>query len=1007
MLNGKLHIVKSLHLWCFTCALLFAQFGYSQTNVDTTSTDTTRATNIQPSVIKKKKKLSFNGFSKKVEAKFKHEEVIIEQGEVASNVLKIQNTSDKKATFYIQMAYPDGWRSLSLVGRPMELEPNDSIFVPCTVIPRGIINGNTKFFIQAIVFDDKGFQQGNAKYFVSTKKKVSWELNVEPKSNIYFKNDEETVAFSYNIYNSGNFDQEILASYKGFRNDIQILDTLNNPVVKSTKQVTLAPHQDTTFSYRVKHLQAKRNYKKIDADNHKPNHNNETKKFSLMVRTEESKSSTTSLRYKKNKRVNFIRLPNNLKLNGTGGNELPITAEANINNLFREFTTMNLNLRGIKYFSRDKKIVYSANALYSTNYLNSRFLENGQAYLGYFFKKGNVQLGSIGAGYPGLIGAGRGIKGEYRILPKHTLGAFLVRGPQLFSGQGILSYGVSHNMTYLNNYKLETYVGRSDNQISNLNSNVIGSSTAITLAKKYNISAGLSLNYLDGNSAIIPTENSFGYMARLGVSSSFFKKNFRTGIQGSYTSPSFGLSLSERFIINSNNSLLLKNNWSLNLNSSFFEYKNKNGGSNNITYAINGLNNILTVSNPDKLGRFKPGLYYNIQNQVISNLHKRGLSLNYGKFSLKNNFRYAVNLIAGYTKDYAKPEIDDYFSVQSSVLLNYRNVSINTFYNYGPNSPSSQELMIQTGRTPQLVRASLSHQHLFANPHFMVETNVNYSYYNVFNQHSLGLYPNFYIFTDNGFRFKAMFGYNMSTSNYSVVSPEFANTTANDNTTTRNTNYNFGLSIRKTFNVPIPGMKSTSTNQKVVAFLDLNGNDTLDLNEVELENVVVRLGDNEVITNREGKAEITNLQAGSYPLVSFSLDPLKGWFPKNIDSLDVNTSGTIYVPFIRGIKVDGAIVVNREKLIEKTQKALDLTDIKVTAEKENGQKYEVLTGLDGSFQIFLPYGNYKLSIDEGILGSRYNLLENNIELELDNTLENIYVTFYILQKQRKIKIKKF
>ena len=43
-------------------------------------------------------------------------------------------------------------------------------------------------------------------------------------------------------------------------------------------------------------------------------------------------------------------------------------------------------------------------------------------------------------------------------------------------------------------------------------------------------------------------------------------------------------------------------------------------------------------------------------------------------------------------------------------------------------------------------------------------------------------------------------------------------------------------------------------------------------------------------------------------------------------------------------------------------------------------------------------------MDEKVLGNRYQLLQNNFELNIDDKFDNIFIPFYVIEKRRKVKV---
>ena len=133
---------------------------------------------------------------------------------------------------------------------------------------------------------------------------------------------------------------------------------------------------------------------------------------------------------------------------------------------------------------------------------------------------------------------------------------------------------------------------------------------------------------------------------------------------------------------------------------------------------------------------------------------------------------------------------------------------------------------------------------------------------------------------------------------------------------------------------------------------------------------------------------------------------MSGWFPNVQDSIVMDQDGITHIPFVRGVKVYGDVIVDRQKIAVTDDKPLDLSRIKITAVK--GDKvYNTLTNSDGRFEFYLPFGEYTITMDEGILGERFRVTRNNLRVRLRNNQDGAYVSFYIVEKRRKVIFKDF
>jgi hypothetical protein len=136
-----------------------------------------------------------------------------------------------------------------------------------------------------------------------------------------------------------------------------------------------------------------------------------------------------------------------------------------------------------------------------------------------------------------------------------------------------------------------------------------------------------------------------------------------------------------------------------------------------------------------------------------------------------------------------------------------------------------------------------------------------------------------------------------------------------------------------------------------------------------------------------------------------SLVDLQGWYPLLDDSLQINISSEVNIPFVKGIKLSGSVVLQKARYSNVSEKP-DLSRILVTALDSAGRTYQGITDGEGQYTLYLPPGAYILTLDETLIGKGFTVLKNNAELKL-NDVESFNFNFYILEKKRKVNIKKF
>ncbi len=270
------------------------------------------------------------------------------------------------------------------------------------------------------------------------------------------------------------------------------------------------------------------------------------------------------------------------------------------------------------------------------------------------------------------------------------------------------------------------------------------------------------------------------------------------------------------------------------------------------------------------------------------------------------------------------------------------------------------------------------------------------------------MFPQLFYFSDSGWRFGASLNYIFSSRDFSSVFDPTQVLNQNQQLIQRSldNDINLNFNLRKEFGIPIPFADKIAANSKFVSFFDINGNRIKDKDETPIDNVVIKFGRNEVITNFEGEATIKNVGIKKYKFEILSLEDQKGWFANVQDSLVVINDGINYIPFVRGIKVYGDVIVDRQQIAVTDDKPLDLSRIKISALKDD-KIYNTLTNNSGRFEFHLPFGNYTITMDENILGDRFRVSRNNIPITLRNNQDGVYISFYILEKRRKVIFKDF
>ncbi|MBL4707226.1 MAG: hypothetical protein JKY48_02135 [Flavobacteriales bacterium] len=948
------------------------------------------------------------GVDNKILTRFNKINIEIEKGEIISNILKVFNNSDDTLRFTIEFLRPGDWKSIDFDDQ-YTLAPGDTLFAPIIIVPSKLINSNTEVVINAFILDEYNRQIGNNFFTIKTKKRISWEINVEPSSTYYFKNDETSKRFNLNIYNTGNSKQDIFVSYKAINNNLLLKDTNDNIVKDPNFTFGIERGKDTNLTYVASVISEKiRNYRKISSNTYLPNSSLSYRRYNMFINSSEPKTAGGSA-FKKGNKVSFIKLPNQIKARPFSYSSLPLVVEANVQNILDENVFMSLNFRGFKQLNQTASLSYFAQLNYSNNFYTNTYLQNSPWYIGYFDHNKTVELGQTSSNIIGIAAVGKGAKISYAINDANRTSVFYLRAPGFSGKANSESFGISHQYRVNRYFSFTGKAGQQNDYLRDRRINSFSLQSRVSLFQKhfFNLLGVSTLRKENNSSDQGPVS---GFLLGANYSTSFFNKRLRVNLGGRYNDRNFSFGQLERQSFNHRSSLKLGEGWDVYIANNYQKMKSYSSFSDKLFFQQEILSNTLIFSTNTEGGSIQPGLFYDYRNTFVSRLASRGVSMRYSAFDLKNNYLSSFSIRAGYTKPLSNELFKrEYFTLQFNSIIRYRVWSFTSRYNYGVFSVSSIQNQINRGITPQNLRFSLQNQYQLKNRHFILESNLIYNYDNTISNHAVGVFPEIYYYTNSGWRFSARVNYTFGTRKFKFESNSdtlgFNNFDEPERTYTND--INVGASIRKEFGIPIPFVQKNSVNIDLVSFYDINGNGIKEKDEPEIEDVVIRLNGIEVITNDEGAASIKNIGVGKHLLNVFSLNDLKTWFANVEDSLLVLTKGTYYLPFTRGIKVYGDVVLDRQKIaIADTTKQFDLSRIKITA-TNNGKIYETLTNVKGRFEFYMPNGDYEIMMDSKVLTNRYSLTRNNIPVTLTQEQAGIYVSFFIVEKRKRVKVKTF
>jgi hypothetical protein len=420
---------------------------------------------------------------------------------------------------------------------------------------------------------------------------------------------------------------------------------------------------------------------------------------------------------------------------------------------------------------------------------------------------------------------------------------------------------------------------------------------------------------------------------------------------------------------------------------------------------ITSLNNQVTLIKSFKFTSVQLAGIYNIFEFTQSTNQIKGLSITHNTFKPKEYTRFSATVEAGVNEpkiNGVRAESIPYLMFNS--ILFYKTLTVNNRYVLGSYGSTPVFNVAQEGITQQIFTSSIQHQYLFTRTQFMLQSGLNYFYNNTFKQHTINFFPELYYFTPTGWRFRAGINYNVISG--LALRNTYNNQFATDEVprvTNQGVFVTFG--VRKEFNTPVPFKKTKFIESEFLAFFDVNGNGVKDKNERPIENVVIKVNEDEVITNDEGTAYIVDANAGMAKLVALPLDEVEGWFANVNDSILLMGKKLNYIPFVKGVKIKGRVTIQRESITADADEPFDLSRIKITA--SGVKNYNSLTGFDGSFEFYLPFGEYTISFDETVLGDKFKLTKNNYRVHVTKEADGLVISYHIIEKTRKVNRKVF
>ncbi len=952
----------------------------------------------------------------RVSVSFRDPSSNIKANELATNMLKIMNGSEKGINFFVDLQLPKGWTNIKANHSFYHLDAGDSLFLPVKISVGPGDEGNISYLISAnLLSKPDQIQFASASWYAQLKMESKWTATVD-KTEAYFTNNSDTSSFLLSIQNAGNSVEWYTVKLNPhFR--LQIFNNAMNAEAPPYFNFSLAPGKDTLFPFVIKYGQHKKeDYRDYNADG---DYIESAEKFPLRITVQSQPKDQSPGRTWKTT-IDAKRNSSETQYNQYNRLVLPLTMEMRMDNLFDQSTALSLNLYGNARLSLGRSLSYRYQSFFSQQYYSERAFRGNYHYLGYFTSKSFIEIGNItGWGNFGFTPSGRGIRGETTI-GRNKIGLLYLQNPDLFLGVTSRTAGIHHELA-LKKLSLVNYYQQSWNDFNKVNGNLFVSGVNFHIRRQHQFAlrGGTSAENYYGP-AVPFTKTGYGanfnYSGSVRDFSLYLNSNYGTKYYTAYrgiTSLNYAAAYRQD----------KKHTWTY--TNSFYRQEP-------VYFDVNG-----NVLNSFKSRSDKYELRYSISNKANNysiraayynddflSIHyqTRGAGLDIHPAS-KSDLRFVSSIFASYIKlpDYSVP---DYFTAQIRNSIRYKSFTTNIRYNYGP---------YQAYEHIRFARYRINHQSVNVNSYYgfwlvtnkiSLEPSLNYSYETLYKRSRLSFRPQLYYFSKSGWQFN-MYG------EYIFNSQKI---TSLDNTVTQYTIENadqtsvykdvvFGVGVKKQFGIPVSGKKYFTAS--IVIFKDINGNGRQDKNEEAIENVLVTLKPidvdstgngmatvlsargEELITDAGGRVTFRNLPRGNYKITARPLIENSGWFSGTEMEITVDKSKDVEIPFSHGVRLIGSISVDKNNSVMIGNKNPDLTRIRVTAVDSAGKTYSTLTVNDGRFEIYIPAGEYRISMNQKAVDDSYILDRNAIPVSLVGGMEAFNINFHLREKERQVKVKKF
>lgn len=931
---------------------------------------------------------------------FLKSEEIASVDEVVSNVVKATNRTSRPIRFNLDLASPAGWKVVNDLSKTYTVQAGDSLFVPVRLIPSSETAGNVNYFISATAYSEFGNALASSPWTLEIKKISSWKLSVSDRQ-VIFPDDADSATVFVRLQNEGNAIEKLRLTltpdaklsvfdgdWKSFR---------DNSIIMSLPVGT-----DTLLAVNVKISDVREKGYFFSDRPDDPNVTNQKRQYRLQIQA----ASTTEKDKVNGRRVDFMKLSRSVKFDSEKGSSvIPLTVELNSYNVLSNFTNFTLDARGEADLGRQRHLRYNYQSIITNNVVSGTDFLTSNQFIQYSSPRLLLAAGNIGENM-GLLLNGQGAKGMVR-LGKLELGGIYVTSanrPGRLAANDLDYYGGRLAFNFKRNSRIEAqYVKQTDN-FNSKEGDLYRLKFDYRISKHHRL--GLTGGYSMEQDSYDPDSvfNQTGYGAELRYGGRIGKMN--VALAGTYNSETF--------------LTLIRGSRSGNIN---FRYPLGNRkyitlkGSMNEAAPVSYVRGFRFESDPRRryagelqyewrgtAGTFTLFPRYSDEEILDLKIKTKGAGMSYSSVRGRE-MRLYTKFFAGFSELPDYEEIEPFLVARWENRLKYKNLNVLARYNYGPASVTENFRVVKDQLNPQSLFLSAFANLYFRKVGVQIKPRLNSTYESVLARWRVTTSQDFSYYSKSGYIFTIGTELLMIKQGESPLARASAQQGIDGVLNTfRQSNFFLRIGVKKEFTFRRPGSKHYE--MKVAVFKDLDGNGVRNKGEDFVQNVLIKVRGKSAITGSEGHATFSNLPIGNYIIESEVLGDSEGWFKSDDTPVLLEKDQTIFIPLTKGVQINGRVIVQKATYSALNEK-VDVGSIRISAVGTDERVFSALTDEEGNFRIFVPFGSYEVKASGSGIDSRLQFAQSSYPLEINNADANYQLTFYLIEKNRRLNIKRF